>query len=146
MVLDPDAERWELPLVGFRVSDIWFSGQLYVIAYDDRSGWTFADFPKGAPRTQVAFGGAFVFTSSQKVDVHLDAAQPWETLVPVLALRGVRITSAIADRQAALEIVFDDGSSLRAGPDDHYENWEIAGPDALNLVSPPGGGDPRIAG
>jgi len=31
--LDANADSWELPVAGFAVTDIWFSGQVYVTAY-----------------------------------------------------------------------------------------------------------------
>jgi hypothetical protein len=144
MTLDPDADRWDLPIVGFRVSQIWFSGQLYVIAENDRSGWTLADFPKPIPSTKIGFGGPFIYRSPV-LEHALDARAPWATLVPVLELRGSRVASATADRQGQLNVVFEDGTSLSAGPDERYENWDLAGPESLILAAPPGGGDPRIA-
>ena len=32
---------------------------------------------------------------------------------------------------------FDDGSTLNAGPDEKYEEWEVVGPDGLYLVGKP---------
>jgi len=145
MELDPDADRWDLPIVGFRVYDIWFSGRLYVIAYGENSGLTLADFPKVPLRTQIAFGGPFVLSLPDGAEHYLDAAEPWETLVTVLGLRGACIASAQTDRGGILRIHFENGSSLVAGPHPQYENWEVAGPGALYLVVPPGGGDPRVA-
>ena len=98
-----------------------------------------------APTSQIALGGPFVFRSSDGTEYLLSAEEPWETLVPVLALRRAHVVAATVTRTGALTVRFDDGATLTAEPDPHYENWEINGPDALNLVSPPGGGDPRIS-
>ena len=141
MTLDPDADVWHLPVIGLQVVDVWFSGELYVIAYGK------GDLKRAlpAPRTQIRLGGAFLLRTADGIEHRLNAAEPWSTLVPVLALRHAHIAAATADRNGVLDLRFDDGSVLSADPDPHYENWEISGPDALNLVSPPGGGDPRIS-
>jgi hypothetical protein len=139
---DPNADFWPLPIVGFEVQEVWFSGQLYVIAYGEGG-----DMRRGlqAPRTQIALGGAFLLRSSEGVEHRLDGGDSWETLVPVLGLRRARVVEATADREGVLEIRFEDGSAISAGPDPQYENWEISGPAGLNLAAPPGGGDPRIS-
>jgi hypothetical protein len=141
VALDPDADGWQLPIVGFEVCDVWFSGQLYVIAYGD------GDLKRGlpAPRTQIALGGPFLLRSSDGNEHRLNAEEPWDTLVPVLSLRHAHVVAAAATRNGALGIRFEDGSALSAEPDPHYENWAMSGPEGLNLVAPPGGGDPRIS-
>ncbi len=53
MSLDADAEVWQLPIVGFEVTDIWFSFQLYVTAYGPGGD---ARIGKAAPRTSDAAG------------------------------------------------------------------------------------------
>ena len=142
MALDPDADVWQLPIVGFEVIDVWFSAQLYVIAYGEGRDTSLGVAP---PRTQIALGGPFLLRSADGSDQRLNAEEPWDTFVPVLSLRGTRVVAATATRSGALDVRFDDGSTLSAGPDPRYENWEMSGPDGLHLVAPPGGGDPRIS-
>jgi len=135
-----DPEEWRLPIDGFEVTDVWFSGQLYVIAYgvgDVRRG-------VAAPRTQIALGGPFRLRTADGRKHDLDAGESWGTLVPVLSLRHARVTAATGNRTGSLVVTFDDGSELSVEPDPRYENWELNGPGALHLVSPPGGGDPRV--
>jgi hypothetical protein len=67
-------------------------------------------------------------------------------MTPLLDLRHKIVVNAIADNRSRIEILFDDGSTLEAGPDGNYENWEVVGPDGLNLIGMPSGGDPRILG
>jgi hypothetical protein len=80
--------------------------------------------------------------SSDGTEHRLNAEEAWSTLVPVLALRHAHIVAATADRTGVLDIAFDDGSAISAGPDpnSNYENWGIAGPATLKLVAKPSGG------
>lgn len=131
---DPDSEVLELPIVGFEVIDIWFSGQMYVVAYGAMG------FGEPGGRTQIALAGPFRLRSSDGTEHRLDAAEAWSTLVPVLAFRHACIVAATADRSGVLDIAFDDGSVLTAGPAPMYENWQVAGPTTLNLLALPSGG------
>ncbi len=74
----------------------------------------------------------------------LDGEGPWSALIPLLELRHVRIAEAHADAHGRLFLGLADSSSLTAGTDPSYENWEVSGPGPLILASPPGGGDPRL--
>ena len=121
--------------------EVWFSGRLYVIAYGHDAGQAAG---ATSPRAQIAFGGSFSFTSRDGEQRDLRASDAWESLVDVLSLRDAQIVEATADRRGRLVLRFDDGAALVAEPDPQFENWEIAGPGRLNLVAPPGGGDPRI--
>ena len=141
MTLDDESEVWRLPIAGFEVVDVWFSVALYVIAYGDE----FDAERREAARTQIALQGAFRFTSADGHLHDLDGRADWPSLTPVLALRHSRITSATADRVGRLRIGFDNSARLEADWDEQYENWELDGPGRLNLVAPPGGGDPRIS-
>jgi hypothetical protein len=143
MTLDPNAELWELPIIGFEVLEVWFSGELHVIAYGD-GGDVKRRLP--APQTQITLGGAFILHAPAERVHHLSGQDPWESLVPILALRHARITGATADRTSTLHLHFDDGHEISAGPDPQYENWQINAPDRLHLVAMPGRGDPRIRG
>ncbi len=140
MELDPNADSWQLPIVGFEVIEIWFSGIVYVVAYGQ------GDPTRGiaAPNTKIGLGGAFVLRAADGVEHRLDGSEPWSTLTPLLSLRHSEICSACADRESVLRIEFSDGAVISAGPDPQYENWDLQGPDGLWLVAPPGGGDPRI--
>ena len=144
MTLDDDAESWDVPIVGYLVDQVWFSGRLYFIACDPASGWTVADLPQPIPTTKVAVGGTFTFTSSEGVEHSLDGGAPWAALVPVLELRRVRIDSARVDRRGTLQIGFANGAVLVVAPVDRFENWELVGPGTLWLAGTPGGGDPRL--
>ena len=137
---DPVVDLGHLPIVGFEVLEIWFSGQVYVIAYGEARDTGEA---KPALRAQIALGGAFALRSADGTEQQLNAEDPWETLTPLLRLRHASIASASADRAAVLQIGFADGTTLSVQPDPHYENWEVSGP-GFQIVAPPGGGDPLI--
>jgi hypothetical protein len=144
MALDAAADEWNLPIRGFRVTDVWLSGELCVIAYEDESEWAMADSPKGP---------------ASHSDKHRRPVRPdpcwWRRAPPQRAgppgdaragpwAPAARVKQASVNRRGILRVDFD-GSSLVAGPDQRYENWGLAGPGALILACPPGGGDPRIA-
>jgi hypothetical protein len=93
MPLDPDANEWDLPIRGFLVTDVRFSGELYVIAYGEGAD---SALPKGPPRTQIRLGGPFGLSLSGGIEHRLNAEDPWDTLVPVLALRAARVAFATA--------------------------------------------------
>jgi hypothetical protein len=56
------------------------------------------------------------------------------------------IASAVADRTGWLTVRFDSGARLEAGPDGHYENWELVGPNGILIVGLPSGGEPAVWG
>lgn len=132
---------WELPLAGFGVNDVWFSGRIGVVAYKSggKGDWN-------APRATLWFGGPFTLHDRSGAAHNLDAGAPWESLTVLFQLRHHVIQSATADDLSRIEVRFDTGYRLAAGPDPQYENWELSGPGDLNLVGMPGGGDPRISG
>jgi len=134
-------EVWDLPIVGYRVVTIEFSGRIGIVAYGTRS-----EDERYAPSTGLYFGGGFVLNDHSGVTHSLDATLPWDSLTPLLALRHLTVVSASADADSHIEVKFDDGSSLFAGPQPPYENWELVGPRGLNLVGMASGGDPRISG
>ena len=138
--LDPVADVWHLPIVGFEVLEVWFSGQVYVIAYGEDGE---ARKAKPASRAQIALGGSFTLRSADGTEQHLNAEAPWETLTPLLSLRHASIATAFANRNAVLQITFGDGSALSAQSDPQYENWEASGP-GFRIIAPPGGGEPVI--
>jgi len=138
--LHEDRPYWDLPIIGFEVLEVMFSGRLAVFAYGE--GGSPGD---PAPRTQIALGGPFIFVTPGGEQQHLDGGGDWQNLTGLLCLRGSRVETAQAARDGGLIITFDNLAGLVAAPDAKYENWEISGPGRLNLVSPPGGGDPRIA-
>jgi hypothetical protein len=135
MGLNIHAEQWDFPIVGFEVLEVRFSGQLHIVAYGDDGGPG-----RAASWSSIAYGGSFTLDLNDRDPLHLDASGPWTKVVPVLELRHARVASATAFRNGQLEIRFDDGSALIAESDSDYENWEINGPDALNVVAQPGGG------
>lgn len=131
---------WDLPIIGFEVLQVLFSGRLAISAY----GQAFTG--EAAPTTQISLGGPFVYVTPESEELHLDASGDWQYLTPMLGLRGARIVQAQAGHESNLLITFENPLvALIVVPDAKYENWEISGPGRLNLVSPPGGGDPRIA-
>lgn len=70
-----------------------------------------------------------------------DAAGPWNMLVPLFTVRhSVVANAAAANLDGHLVVAFDDGATLRAGPGEHYENWEMVGPRGLLLVATAKGG------
>jgi hypothetical protein len=131
----PDFTGWTVPMVGFQLVDIWPSGETYLIFYGP-----------GAPRVQFRFGGDAEFCQPDGTSVILDGGAAWESLVPLFRLRHGFIDLVTVGWDGRIQLRFDDGSSLSAGPDPAYESWELAGPGDLMLVCPPGGGDPRIVG
>jgi hypothetical protein len=131
---DGNGDSLTLPVDGFEVCDVWFSGQLYVIAYGARDTSGAAE----APRTQLALGGAFTFREANGREHRLNAEEPWEALVPILSLRHKTVASAVATRRGVLNVVFDDGSAIVVASDPRYENWEMTGPGALLVVCTPG--------
>jgi hypothetical protein len=132
---------WDLPIIGYRVVTIEFSGRIGVVAYGTRT-----EGERFAPSARLCFGGTFLFGDQGGVGHSLNAESPWDQLIGLLDLRHRTVASAVADDDSHIEITFDDGSKLIAGPDPAYENWELDGPRGLNLVAMPGGGDPRISG
>ena len=139
MVASPDG--WTLPLADFELIDIWLSAETYLILYGERE--TDSTAP---PRVQFRFGGEAELRLADGSVTALDGGGEWEALVPLFKLRGHRVVKATAGFTGAVELDFDDGTSVSVKPDLRYENWELSGPEKLHLVSPPGGGDPRIAG
>lgn len=134
-------KTWELPLAGFVVNDIWFSGRIGIVTYKSRGkgDWN-------APNAKLWFGGPFTFQDGLGQVHDLDAGDPWESLTPLFELRHQFIERAVANDSSQIEVRFERGLVLAAGPSPQYENWEVSGPDGLNLVGMPGGGDPRISG
>lgn len=134
-------KSWDLPLAGFVVNDVWFSGRIGVVAYKTRrkGDWN-------APRATLWFGGPFTFHDRSGQIHNLDAEAAWESLTVLFELRYQYIEAAVADDTSRIEVRFDRGDILGAGPHPQYENWELSGPGDLNLVGMPGGGDPRISG
>ena len=141
MQTTPEPEAWDLPIVGYEVATVEFSGRIGVIAYGSRS-----EGERFAPSVGLYFGGRFVLHDQDGTIHSLDATMPWDQLTPLLALRHKTVVSAAADAGSHIDVTFDDGSSLAAGPQPPYENWELVGPRGLNLVAMPSGGDPRISG
>jgi hypothetical protein len=138
--LSDDLPVWDLPIAGFEVIEVRFSGQIYVVAYGAGQG-----IGRPAPCTQIAFGGLFRLQTPGGAEKKLDAEADWHSLISLLDLRHLRIATARVDRHSNLSVTFDGGWSLTAGPHEMYENWAVTGPEHLNLVAMPGGGDPRIA-
>lgn len=140
MMRGDDAGPWQLPITGFEICDVWFGGELYLIAYGDP--------PSGermASRTQIRFGGLLVHHTADGQDVQVDARGPWHSATSLLNLRHARFTVANATPDGRLRLSFSDGSRIEADPGPRYENWEVSGPGRLNFVSPAGGGDPGIS-
>jgi hypothetical protein len=138
-------ELHEIPATGFEVLTVTFSSELYLTAWGEASGPTDGGTP-AAPTVYLAFGGRFVLGQPDGARLELDASDAWPRLTPVLGLRHDRIASAIADRTGQLEIRFESGSTLSADADSPYENWRVTGPGDLELIAPPGGGDPYYRG
>jgi Family of unknown function (DUF6188) len=141
MSIDADPEQWALPIVGFEVLQVWFSGETYLIVYGTKTDAAVTE----APHAQLSFGGAFRLLEPNGTLHFLDGGGPWEALVQVLSLRHAVIESATADRQGHLVVRFEPGFVITAEPDPQYEAWGMSGPGSLILACPPGGGDPRIS-
>lgn len=139
MDLDSDAEIWQLPIIGFEVLEVWFSGELYLTAYGDRAGKR----EDAAPITRIRLGGPFTYQAEDGTDHRIVGDGPWSEAIPLLDLRRAKITEATADRHGNLALRFSNGSAIFAAPDPQYENWGLSGPGRLSLYAPPGGGDPR---
>ena len=63
-----------------------------------------------------------------------------EEMGKALSLIGKTVTKALARRDGALGVTFDDGTILSVPPDSSIEAWEFAAPDRSIVVSLPGGG------
>ncbi len=135
------SKTWDLPLAGFAVTDIWFSGRIGVVAYKTRRKGD-----RNAPKATVWFGGPFSLRDRNGVVHDLDAGADWTSLTALFELRHQFIESATADDSSSIEVYFELGYRLTAGPVPQYENWELSGPGDINVVGMPGGGDPRISG
>jgi hypothetical protein len=132
---------WELPVLGFEVTEIDFGGRIEIHAHGKR-----AEDERYAPTTKLAIGGALTYIESDGTTHSLSAEEPWDTLTSLFKLRHRLIESASADNKSNIAFHFDDGSQLLSGPDQNYENWELVGPGNLNLIGFPNRGDPRISG
>lgn len=62
-----------------------------------------------------------------------------ERFGPVRRLVGQRIAAATVNTIGALQISFDDGTTLNVQPDDAYEAWNVSGPRGALTVCMPGG-------
>jgi len=125
----PDEGPWELPIEGYEVLMVTFAFPIDIVAYGDAGACA-----------QIRLAGEFRLTEPGRAARFFDASkQPWEELTAVLSLRRDRIKSAIAGMDAQLNVVFDSGVLIEAGPDGSYENWEISGP-GFQLIATPGGG------
>jgi hypothetical protein len=134
--------RWDLPIVGFEVSHMTFGAlQVDIVAYGEAGGRSESGRPIGAPNAVMRFEGAFEFNQPDHDPIRLDpSVQDWEDLTPIFTLRHDRVDSAVATASdAQLDIEFASGRRILAGPDPHYENWEISGP-GFRVISRPGGG------
>jgi hypothetical protein len=58
-------------------------------------------------------------------------------LAPVLALARVKGREATAWLSGELEVRFENGATVRVGPGDKYESWQLAGDRGFRLVSKP---------
>jgi hypothetical protein len=136
MSTDPSARPlhpngpWDLPIEGFEVSSLVFAYPIDIVAYGD-----------GGVSTRIRFQGAFDFAQPRRRIRHLGAGDAkWPEFAVLFVLRFDRIARASAtEDDAQLQIDFASGRVLTAGPDPHYENWEVTGP-GFQLISLPGGG------
>jgi Family of unknown function (DUF6188) len=135
-----EVETWELPILGFRLVEVQFGGRIGIVTYGTRSG-----DERHTPSAKLSFGGGFILHDDHGVQHNLDATAPWDSLTPLFALRHKVVASAVADAESHIEIGFDNGARLAAGPVASYKNWELVGPGSLKLVAMPSG-DPRISG
>jgi hypothetical protein len=120
-------------LGGFEVLTVQFSGRASLVAYAD-----------GGANSSIALGGPFRLRTADAIEHRLSGEDSWERLVPLLGLRHDHISRVSVSHAASLRVEFSSGALLEVDPDAQYENWELTGPGNLNLVAPPGGGDPRI--
>jgi Family of unknown function (DUF6188) len=132
---------WKLPIIGFQVYGLGFGGRI-----DIEAGGPRQDSEESAFLTTLSIGGKFDYVDGDGDRHAFDAEEPWHLMTPLLNLRHKIVVEATADNKSRIEILFDDGSTLEAGPDGNYENWEVVGPGGLNLIGMPSGGDPRMLG
>ncbi len=124
---------WDVPLAGFVVTDIWFSGHIRVIASKPSGGG-------GNPlQAKIWFGGPLTFRDESGRVHDLDAGGAWEFLIALFELRHQVIESAVADEASQIQICFELGQFLAAETHPQDENWGLLGPDGLNLVGMPAG-------
>jgi hypothetical protein len=141
MTSGDETDHWALPMVGFEVLQVWFSGETYLTAYGTKTDKTLTE----APHARISLSGPFRLREPTGTPHFLDGGGSWGTLVPLLSLRHAVIESAVADLEGCLVVKFRQGYLLTAEPDPGHEAWGISGPGSLILACPPGGGDPRIS-
>ncbi len=123
----PTAGPWTLPIAGFEVLQVTFAHPIDLVAYGDEGATAF-----------VRFESEFAFAEPGGEVHELSASRDsWESLAVVLSLRHDRITSAQVSESADLDVEFESGRRLQAGPDPSYESWEVSGP-GVHLVAMPG--------
>jgi len=118
---------WTLPVRGFEVVKLWFGSSLDIFAQAD-----------GPNEFRIMLSGAFDYRDSEANDLHLDLEHdPWESLVPLLALRHDRIQNATVSPDSVLSVLFESGRALSAAPTDKFANWEARGP-TFSIEGTPG--------
>lgn len=93
----------------------------------------------GEDEIRIRIGGCFVLKDGD-ISQTFDPDQP-TTLASALRIIYEVVESAVAYKNGQLEINFSNGMILSAGPDPHYESWQISGrtPIELLIVCAPGG-------
>lgn len=127
------ATACDVPLAGFVVTDIWFSGHIRILACRPNAA--------GGPplEIQLWFRGPLTFRDETGRIHDLDARDPWEFLISLFELRHQVIESAMVDESGRIQICFELGQALAAEAHAQCENWGMVGLDGLNLVALPHG-------
>jgi hypothetical protein len=89
MELEEMADGWRIPVVGWTVIEITFSGSIYISAYGESPGGG-----QAAPETAITLAGDFTYTDQSGVQHYLTGDRAWEALVPLLSLRYARVASS----------------------------------------------------
>lgn len=88
-------------------------------------------------KLQIILEGDFIFYNSHEI-YHADA-QLFSSLPPFQSLEGKAINIIKAYKTGTLEINFEDGSYLKAEPQESYEAWQILTKVGNRIVCMPGG-------
>jgi hypothetical protein len=136
-----ESMSWELPIDGLQVQAAPFGSRIDITAYGQK-----VKGDRSAPSTRLSFGVKLHCVESDVLRHGFDAVTPWESMMLLLGLRNKIIVTTVADNNGHTTVLFNDGSTLRAESDEHFENWEVVGPDGINLGGISGAGDHRISG
>lgn len=127
-ISDPIEDHRVLPLAGFEVTQCRFDYQLTLHLKG----------PGGM--AELVIEQDFTLSLPGLTEQALCPGGHPRELAPAIELYGLAIERATATLDGELEIVFTDGTILRAGPGEHYEAWSLVAASGAQVIAIPGGG------